>query len=91
MSKSGPHRPALFVRSCDPRMADSEPRRPGDGLDAIEVTQSQHEYLCAAHPHYREAWEASSGRRYANFLAEVVPKVARPFLEELLSLVLRKA
>ena len=42
-------------------------------------------------PHYREAWEASSGRRYANFFAEVVPKVARPFLEELLSLVLRKA
>ena len=28
---------------------------------------------------------------YADFFAEVVPKVARPFLEELLSLVLRKA
>jgi len=60
------------------------------GLDAVEVTQSQHEYLCAAHPHYREAWEASPARRYAGFLAEVVPEVPRPFLEELLSLVLRK-
>src|SRR3954471_24981106 len=25
-STSGPHRPALFVRPCDPKLADSEPR-----------------------------------------------------------------
>ncbi|WP_187829985.1 SAM-dependent methyltransferase [Siccirubricoccus phaeus] len=60
------------------------------GLDAVEVRQSQHEFLCARHPHYRQAWEASPGKRYAALLAEIAPAVPGPFLEELLSLLLRK-
>jgi hypothetical protein len=59
-------------------------------MEAAQVTQSLHEFLCATHDHYRAAWDASVGKRYADLLAEIAPMTPRPFLEELLGLLLRK-
>jgi hypothetical protein len=42
------------------------------------------------HPHYREAWNASVGRRYTDLLAEIAPTVPPQFFEELLNLLLSK-
>jgi S-adenosylmethionine-dependent methyltransferase len=60
------------------------------GLDRLTVRQSQHEFLCEMHPHYREAWNASVGRRYTDLLAEIAPTVPPQFFEELLNLLLSK-
>ena len=60
------------------------------GLDNCSVEQSLHQFLCDAHPHYREAWDASLGKRYFELLGEIQPGLECAWREEMLNVLLRK-
>lgn len=60
------------------------------GLENCTVEMSLHQHLCETFPHYREAWEASPGKRYFELLGELAPGLAAPWREEMLNVLLRK-